>query len=343
MKRMQIEKHQHIEQCLQRDQVLKQRGRSVLILGSANSGKKTFKSLMLRHDLDSRDGNTQRKLVMAYLVKCLLYCYRQLRIHNDHTYHTSFPNEFEHLEIELRISKRQGYLTLGVANFMKYLKQHQDEFLTFTAHHVRYMNNIMHFMNDEYASMMSRPSWKPSIVDLLKIKMPSPSKFKSIVEYTSEFDGIRFKFIDPNEQEGERRKFISLFQGAVDSVLYFVSLSDYNMLDSTSGKNLLDIAFSVAQQVVSSDYFQASLVLFLTKSDDFKEKLTHYPFTLFFPDFTGNEHDSAQCLEFLKSRFLMGLDTRAPRVYFHVVNLCDTHMMNYVMQAFASINLCVIV
>lgn len=57
--------------------------------------------------------------------------------------------------------------------------------------------------------------------------------------------------------------------------------------------------------ILSSDYLQnASIILFLNKTDLFTERLADKPLRLIYPEFQGRDDDVEAAKEFIKSKYL---------------------------------------
>jgi GTPase SAR1 family protein len=154
------------------------------------------------------------------------------------------------------------------------------------------------------------------------------------VEFEFEIDGYTFHIIDVGGQKGEREKWINYFQNN-DAVIFFVAMSEYdqklyeddttnrmleslkvirpaylsfNLILSDNGEWSMDLnfAFQLFSDVSNHQWFaNAAIILFLNKSDVFREKIKHVPISVAFPDYAVRASVLCFLSLFCLSRFVL--------------------------------------
>jgi guanine nucleotide-binding protein G(i) subunit alpha len=104
------------------------------------------------------------------------------------------------------------------------------------------------------------------------------------------------------------------------------------------GVNRMEESLRLFDEVCNSPWFsRTSLILFLNKSDLFKEKIKHVDLNVAFPDYTGgNDHELAQ--QYIERRFLaLNRDPASRHVYRHVTCATDTKNIKFVLDVVKNI------
>lgn len=138
---------------------------------------------------------------------------------------------------------------------------------------------------------------------------------------------------DVGGQRTERRRWVQIFE-SVTTVIFCVALSEYDQaLAEDPRQNRLLESFQLFDNIVNSPWFRqhSSVVLFLNKSDVFREKLASIPLADYFPDFTGGGNFEA-AVEFVRDRFLR-LNRSAVPVYAFLTCATDSQNILAVFEA----------
>jgi GTPase SAR1 family protein len=100
-------------------------------------------------------------------------------------------------------------------------------------------------------------------------------------------------------------------------------------------RNKMEESLEVFEKMVNGDWFkQQPFVLFLNKSDLFKEKIGQIDLKKAFPSYKGsNTFDDA--VEFIKSQYLSRVVSREEEVVVHVTCAIDTDNVDVVFKAFS--------
>lgn len=175
--------------------------------------------------------------------------------------------------------------------------------------------------------------WIPTLDDYLN------SRSRSTGSITEQFviDSTAFQLVDVGGQRNERRKWIFVFEG-VTAVLFVAAISEYDQtLFEEESKNRLEEAFDLFEKMVNSGWFKrTNMILFLNKSDIFREKLVKKRIPLnktgLFPTApTGFEEKPA--LAWIKQEFFARCRNDQSLIFPHVTTAIDTGNMRYVLNA----------
>ena len=328
--RMVKQRHDAIDRSLKQSYQAHYRNptKNVLLLGSSGSGKTSF----LKY-IQSLGGNYERRettemkrqLILNYVVSCGRYCFKKLTKYNR--LRDEVKTLFENLDREFVKSVKQQYFTELTIEFLKYLVQNEEDVLQVISFNVRKVENINRFINSEFLSRIDHDpkEWIPSLDEFLSVQHHSVN---TIVENRYERDGFSYNFIDTSGQRNERRKWMSQFQHVTDAILYFISLSDFNMIDSITGKNCLETSINIFKELVESNYFKnMNIVLYFTHIDIFKEKIQMFAFSDFFKDY----HDRNE--EDLILNYIRSLISFQHNTFCHFVNITSSLQMEIIFSA----------
>ncbi len=136
----------------------------------------------------------------------------------------------------------------------------------------------------DHLDRLSQAGYRPNNDDILKSRRLTVGA----EELEFNLDGYIFHIIDVGGQKGEREKWMDYFQNN-HAVIFFVALSEYDQkLAEDNSTNRMSESLKLFADVCNHQWFaDASVVLFLNKSDVFAQKITHTPITCAFPDYSG--------------------------------------------------------
>jgi len=165
----------------------------------------------------------------------------------------------------------------------------------------------------------------PTQQDVLRSRV----RTTGIVENNFEVDGNKFKMFDVGGQRNERKKWIHCFEN-VTAVIFVAAISAYDqVLYEDENVNRLEEALNLFENICNSRWFRdTSIILFLNKSDLFREKIQRVPLTVAFPDYKG-ENTYAAGTAFLDGEFLKRNHYKKP-IYCHVTCATDTNNVSVV-------------
>ena len=114
------------------------------------------------------------------------------------------------------------------------------------------------------------------------------------------------------------------------------SLSEYNMTLTEDGTtNRMEESLNLFQAICYNKFFdQASIILFLNKVDLFTEKINNSTqhLRLFFPKYTGPDHDVPAAQQFILDQFLDRNSQKDRLVYSHYTTTTDTNNIRIVFK-----------
>jgi len=182
-----------------------------------------------------------------------------------------------------------------------------------------FFDNIDRFMN---------PSYIPTQADVLRARVRSTG----IEEAEFKFEDIAFRMVDVGGQRSERRKWIHCFD-QVTAVIFCVALSEYDQtLREDDTQNRMAESLLLFEEICNSHWFRnTAFILFLNKTDLFKEKIESVDLKVCFPNYIGGCNFEAASA-FIKARFLE--KNQSPHViYTHFTCAISTENIEFVFKA----------
>jgi len=189
------------------------------------------------------------------------------------------------------------------------------------------MDNANYFL--ERIDVLESPEYIPTEQDILHSRI----RTTGIVQLDFEIEGVMFKMFDVGGQRNERRKWIHCFEN-VDAVLFLVGLSEYDQqLFEDNRTNRMREALTLFDEICNSRFFtQTSMILFLNKSDLFRDKLQRVPLSKYFTEYKGkNEFEPA--IEFMKLKFGELNQNPSRPIFQHVTCATDTSNIRFVFES----------
>jgi len=148
---------------------------------------------------------------------------------------------------------------------------------------------------------ISASDYLPNEDDVLRARVRSTG----IEEAFFIFDNLAFRMIDVGGQRNERRKWIHCFD-EVTAVIFCAALSEYDQkLREDDTQNRMMESLLLFEDIVNCPPFKAiPFIIFLNKTDLFREKLEKVPLNTLFTDYTGGAEFDKAC-DFVKSKFIL--------------------------------------
>ena len=185
-----------------------------------------------------------------------------------------------------------------------------------------------------YFSCMDRilePGYIPTADDVLRSRVQTTG----IIETSFKVNRLTYRVVDVGGQRSERRKWIQCFDD-VRAVLFVCALSGYDMTLYEDGKtNRLEESLNLFQAICNNRFFiKTSMILFLNKVDLFMEKImdTDRHLRLFFPQYSGAEHNVEQAGKFIQDLFMERNLNNNKIVYPHFTTATDTSNIRIVFK-----------
>ena len=128
-------------------------------------------------------------------------------------------------------------------------------------------------------------NYVPTDQDVLRSRV----KTTGITETTFNIGELTYRMFDVGGQRSERKKWIHCFEN-VTAVIFMVAISEYDqLLMEDESVNRMDEALTLFDSICNSRWFEkTSILLFLNKTDLFRQKLMTTPLNQYFKDFQGN-------------------------------------------------------
>jgi len=151
-----------------------------------------------------------------------------------------------------------------------------------------------------------------------------------IVEIEFELDQFTFRVMDVGGQRSERRKWIHCFDD-VTAVIFCVALSEYDekLCEDNRVNRMMEALDLFADVVANKAFKNSAIVLFLNKSDLFKEKIKVVDMKTTFPEYTGGE-DFEQGGKFIADKFLSKNTDKERLIFPHITCATDTENVRVV-------------
>jgi len=159
---------------------------------------------------------------------------------------------------------------------------------------------------------ITNPNYLPTQQDVLHSRV----RTTGIVETKFSYQGMKFKMFDVGGQRNERKKWIHCFQG-VTAVIFCVALSEYDQkLFEDNSQNRMIESMLLFDEICNSRWFvDTDIILFLNKTDLFKEKLKKKDLSVCFPDYKGGQiYEPAS--KFILDKFT-GLNKNSSKIIYH--------------------------
>jgi len=188
------------------------------------------------------------------------------------------------------------------------------------------LNDSASYFFDNIDRFMS-PSYIPTQADVLRARVRSTG----IEEAEFKFEDISFRMVDVGGQRSERRKWIHCFD-QVTAVIFCVALSEFDQtLREDDTQNRMKESLLLFDEICNSHWFRnTTFILFLNKTDLFKEKIQRVDLKVCFPNYIGGCNFEAASA-FIKARFLE--QNQSPHViYTHFTCAISTENIEFVFK-----------
>eukprot|EP01108_Squamamoeba_japonica_P000525 TRINITY_DN1173_c0_g1_i1.p2 TRINITY_DN1173_c0_g1~~TRINITY_DN1173_c0_g1_i1.p2 ORF type:complete len:347 (-),score=143.72 TRINITY_DN1173_c0_g1_i1:44-1084(-) len=178
---------------------------------------------------------------------------------------------------------------------------------------------------------LAEADYVPSDEDILRVR----AKTTGITELVFTVDSTKFRLVDVGGQRSERKKWMHCFDG-VTAIVFVVAISEYDlMLYEDQNVRRMDESMQLFDEMCNSPVFVGTpIVLFLNKSDLFREKIKQVDLSTCFADYKGGADFERACA-FTKAKFeALNKSPDTKRIYPHVTCATDTENVTVV---FASV------
>lgn len=190
------------------------------------------------------------------------------------------------------------------------------------------LNDSAGYYFDE-VDRLAEPDYVPNEQDVLR----SRAKTTGIIETEFKVEGTNFQVVDVGGQRSERKKWMHCFQD-VTAVIFCVAMSEYDLkLYEDDTTNRMHESLKLFKEICNNKWFiNTSMILFLNKSDLFKEKIETVDLDVCFPTYTGgNDYDSAS--KYIKEQFIAQNENRNKEIYAHLTCATSTDNITFVFES----------
>jgi len=310
----------------------------LLLLGAGESGKSTiFSQMKIIHKGGFTDEEklSMKRVVMDNLLQSMVFLItgaRKLTIDLDSDEHRKMAEKI--LEIEASIeetSNIEDQLPTVIEEIKALWKDGGIRKAFDQRNRFQLYDQAQYFLDqpDRFAAQ----DFIPTEEDIIKCR----GKTLGVVEMHFEVDTQTFTIVDVGGQRNERKKWIHCFEG-VAAVIFVTSLSEYDQTlfeDGTTNRMLESL--KLFDEVCNSRWFKDShIILFLNKTDLFKEKIKKYdPKDFCFSDYEGGlDYDKA--LGYIEEAFL-NKNSINRKIYIQKTCATDTGNIRFVFNVIRDI------
>jgi len=303
----------------------------LLLLGAGESGKSTlFKQMITLYGTGFTE--KERKTYVAVIFQSIIASSAELARQS-----IELAKQQEHSRCQVQNPKAQEVLQFFmerkgeeismnsefVAN-VKLLWADPGIQATYTLRAKFQLNDSAQYFFDKVEEIC-QPGYVPSEQDLLHARV----RTTGIIENDFIIEKNRFKMIDVGGQRNERKKWIHCFEG-VTAILFVVDISAYDrVLYEDEKVNRLIESLNLFENICNSRWFRdTSIILFLNKSDLFRDKIKEVPLTVLFSDYTGGSDFDAGTSH-MEVEFTKRNHFKKP-VYCHITCATDTQNVSVV-------------
>jgi len=319
---------QEIDAQLKKDKQKIENEVKLLLLGAGESGKSTIVKQMkiCYQDGYSKDEReTFREIIYSNAIqsmKVLINAAQKLEIQ------LASPDNKGRSERIIDLSPNGDAWTQEIGKDIEILWSDEGIQQTFKRKSEYQLNDSAHYYFEEIRRIYS-PNFVPNEQDVLRSRV----RTTGIVETSFVFGGLQFRMFDVGGQRNERKKWIHCFQG-VTAVIFCVALSEYDQkLYEDESQNRMTESLLLFDEICNSRWFtDTSIILFLNKTDLFKEKIGKIDLKYCFPEYDGGcnyEHATS----FITQKFLELNKSEVKQIYPHLTCATNTDNIRFVFNA----------
>jgi len=305
----------------------------LLLLGAGESGKSTIlKQMKILHQggYSEAERESYREIIWSNTIQSMQVLLRGMKTINP-------PIEFDDPTME-----KKGELILGlssqgedfvftpeIARVIKELWANKSVLACFERSSELQLNDSAKYYFDSI-DRLAEPNYLPTEQDVLRSRV----KTTGISETNFQIRDVTFRVFDVGGQRSERRKWIHCFEG-VTAIMFCVALSEYDLvLREDETQNRMQEALQLFDSICNSRWFtDTSIILFLNKTDLFREKIMKVPLSKCFPEYTG-AFDFDKCAEFITQKFTeLNRSPEKKTIYPHLTCATDTENIRFVWAA----------
>jgi len=330
-------KHQALQRSAEADKALKQRTVKLLLLGAGESGKSTLVKQMKiihGHGYTNEELQSYRPTVCDNLVSSMMAVMKamlKLRI--------NLADQKNRTYVMAVLQAKQGGplpatgLSDSLATAIRALWNDGGVQSCFARRNEYQLNDSARYYFEEINRIAS-PDYQPTEQDVLRARV----RTTGVIETSFSYKDLIFQIIDVGGQRSERRKWMPHFED-VTALIFVSALSGYDLtLEEDEDTNRVHESMSLFEGICNNRFFgETSMILFMNKTDLFKEKLSKSPLKRYFPDYTGPADDVVGAQNFICDKFLALNKNPRKQIYKHFTCATDTGNIDMVFKSVSDI------
>jgi len=315
----QKKRNDEIEAQIAKDKLEASKDIKLLLLGAGESGKSTiFKQMKIIH-LEGYKENERaafKEIIYSNTIqsmKVLINATRKLNIP------IALDENKQRAERILELSPNGDVWDVSIGRDIEQLWNDEGIQATFKRSNEFQLNDSANYYFDEI-KRITKPEYIPTQPDVLRSRV----RTTGIVETKFSIKDMKFKMFDVGGQRNERKKWIHCFQG-VTAVIFCVGLSEYDQkLFEDNTQNRMVESMLLFDEICNSRWFvDTDIILFLNKTDLFKEKLKNKDLSVLFPDYKGGQNYEVAS-KFILDKFKALNKNAHKTIYHHYTTATDT-------------------
>jgi len=319
------EKQKLIEAQLRKDKKRIEQEIKLLLLGAGESGKSTIAKQMKIIHLDGfteEERKTYKDIIHSNVImsmRALVFAAEKFSIAIKE------ENKEKASVFTTNSILAEQELTPTIAEYVRALWQDEGIKEIFSRSNEFQINDSAKYYFENIDRITG--DFTPTEQDVLRAR----AKTTGITETEFDIDHNHFRMVDVGGQRSERKKWIHCFQ-EVTAVIFCVALSEYDLkLHEDETVNRMHESIKLFDEICNSRWFtNTSIILFLNKSDIFKEKISVTDLNVCFADYEGGLNYE-KATKYIQEKFVsLNRDTTGKRVYPHVTCATDTQNIRFV-------------
>jgi len=320
-----------ISKGIEDDAELEKAVHKILVLGAGESGKTTLFKQMIQIYGQGWDENKKKAfvpIIRGNVLKYIVALTRRLDCPPDLIPSKEFIESLDHKSVQCPPgSPIDPELVRHIANLwqcepMQTMWREKFDDL-------QQPNCAQNFL--ERINEIGAAQYLPSFHDVLACRVSTTG----IVETDFNTQEEKFRMFDVGGQKNERRKWIHSFDH-VNLLIFVVAIDQYNQkMYEDKTKNRITDSLELFETVSSNTWFKdKDIVLFLNRSDLFKQKIQNIPLTACdeFLDYKGKPGDWEEAVAAIKAKFLDRNQNKDRIVKVHLTCTIDTEQVKVIFE-----------
>lgn len=304
----------------------------LLMIGTGESGKSTIARQLKIIHLKGFDEDERREFTVA-VNDNVIFCIRSL-IEGAQSLEIDLSEieaEIEEISDPQYSTAKENLITADLVKAIKTAWAHEgmQEAYSKSSQFQLYDSAAYFFENID---RIAANDYVPSTEDILRVRI----KTTGVTELDIQIGRNKFKIVDVGGQRNERKKWLHCFTD-VTCLLFVVAASEYDLgLFEDHSINRMHESIRIFSETINTQYFERTpIILFLNKSDLFREKIDKVPLSICFDGYKLPEDDEAyqHGLDFIRDKFVEQNKQSQKVIYTHVICATDTNIIKTIFNS----------